>query len=137
MSGQKMYHTRQRNAVLACFSSQPRRSMTAREVCSQLTRQGEPIGRTTIYRVIAKLLEEGLLFRVNEASPAMTARYQHRGQFPRNISVRCSSCGVIAALTCEAVSEFEEHLSHDHGFTLLENECILPGLCSDCRKNDR
>ena len=111
--------------------------MTAQEVRSELNQKGEAIGRTTIYRTIAKLLEEGLLFRVNELSPAATARYQHRGQYPRNISIRCSSCGLIAALTCEAVNSFERHLSQDHGFTLLGEECILPGLCSGCRKNDQ
>ncbi len=134
MEARKTYNTWQRNAVMACFSNQPQRSMTAQQVCEQLANEGSTIGRTTIYRTIARLVEEGLLFRVNESSPATTARYQHRGQFPRNISVRCNQCGFIAALTCEAVSQFEEHLYVDHGFMLMENECILPGLCSTCRQ---
>lgn len=137
MDGRKKYNTRQRSLVLNCFTSQPQRSMTAQEVCSELNRQGEAVGRTTAYRTIAKLLEEGLLFRVNEASPVSAARYQFRGKNPRNISVRCSSCGLVAALTCEAVGAFEKHLSQDHGFTLLGEECILPGLCSGCRKKEQ
>ena len=134
MEERKMYNTRQRSLVLACFSNQPQRSMAAQEVCAQLSQNGETIGRTTIYRTIAKLLEEGLLFRVNEASPTSSARYQFRGKYPRSISVRCSNCGLVAALTCEAVGAFEQHLSHDHGFTLQGEECILPGLCSSCQK---
>ncbi len=133
MERRKTYNTKQRNAVLAFFKSLPQQSMTAQEAREQLATRGQAIGRTTIYRVIARLLEEGLLFKVNENSPETTARYQYRGLFPRNISVRCNHCGLIAALTCEAVDAFEEHLYHDHGFRLLENECILPGLCSACR----
>lgn len=136
MENRKTYNTKQRNAVLACFSSQPRRSMSAQEVYEELSQNQEMIGRTTIYRTIARLVEEGSLFRVKEAGPAAIARYQHRGENPKSISVRCSGCGLIAALTCEAVGEFEAHLEEDHGFVLKENECILPGFCSGCRKAD-
>lgn len=134
MTQTKDYQTRQREAILRCFESQPRRGMTAAEVAQHLQEKGQAVGRTTIYRTIARLLEQGLLISLNEGS-ASPLRYQHRGQ-TRHISVRCSGCGLIAALTCSAVSDFERHLARDHGFRLQEEECLLPGLCAACQPKE-
>lgn len=132
MPNRRDYRTRQRDTVLSCFTSQPRRSMTAQDVIDFLEQAGQPVGRTTVYRTIALLSEKGQLVAIKDAHGAGPARYQHRGQ-TRHISVRCSGCGLIAALTCSAVEEFERHLSLDHGFSLQEEECLLPGLCSACK----
>lgn len=136
MSERKPYSTRQRNAVLACFESQPQRVMTAQEVYEQLKEQGFGVGRTTVYRTVAKLCEEGALMAPADLhAPAKApTRYQHRGDSRQHISVRCSMCGLVAALHCDAVNEFERHLFQDHGFLLQEAECLLPGLCGSCRK---
>lgn len=133
MKQRKDYSTRQRDAVLACFASQPRRAMTAQTVYEQLRNEGVSIGRTTVFRTIAKLCESGQLIvpadlRSASGSPRT---YQHAGQ-SRHISLRCSGCGQIAALTCEAVKRFEQHLFADHGFLLQEAECLLSGLCGKC-----
>lgn len=134
MPSRKDYRTRQRDTVLNCFISQPRRSMTAQDVIEHLAQAGQPVGRTTVYRTIALLNEKGLLVTIKDAHGTGPARYQHRGQ-TRHISVRCSGCGLIAALTCSAVEAFERHLSLDHGFSLQEEECLLPGLCSACKSH--
>lgn len=138
MSERKPYRTRQRNAVLACFENQPQKLMTAQEVYGQLKAQGLAIGRTTVYRAVAKLCEEGALMAPADLhTPASSpTRYQHRGEKQKHISVRCSQCGLVAALHCEAVNEFEKHLFIDHGFLLQEAECLLPGLCGDCRAQE-
>lgn len=134
MSKRKDYRTRQRDIVLNCFIDQPRRSMTAQEVIEHLERIGQPVGRTTVYRTIALLNEKGRLVAVKDTHGTGPARYQHREQ-TRHISVRCSGCGLIAALTCGAVEAFERHLFLDHGFSLQEEECLLPGLCETCKSN--
>ncbi|NLW20459.1 MAG: transcriptional repressor [Clostridiales bacterium] len=135
MKPRKTYRTRQRDIVLSCFANQPRRGMTAQEAYEQLLKQGQDIGRATVYRSIALLVAQGQLVALQEAHGAGPARYQHRGN-SRHISVRCSGCGLIAALTCGAVDAFERHLYQDHGFRLQEDECLLPGLCSQCQNQE-
>lgn len=134
MSERGDYKTRQREAVLKLYASLPGRPLTAGEAYQELTRLGMHIGRTTVYRCIAMLHEKGHLIAFKDQQSPSPVRYQHRGLNERRISVRCTGCGMIAALACDAVSEFEQHLSLDHGFTLNQEECLLPGLCSDCRK---
>lgn len=133
MNQRKDYKTRQKDAVLHCFETQPRRAMSAQEVFEQLNEQDPPIGRTTVYRAVSRLAEQGLLVSLSEGQGP--TKYQHRGSKARNISVRCSGCGLIAELTCAAVDEFEQHLFLDHGFRLQEDECLLPGTCGNCRDN--
>lgn len=135
MKAKATYKTRQRDTVLSCFMSQPQKGLTALEAYEQLLSQGEAIGRATVYRSIALLVESGQLVALTEAHGTGPARYQHRGN-TRHISVRCSQCGLIAALTCGAVDAFERHLFKDHGFRLQEAECLLPGLCSRCQTEE-
>ena len=133
MNERKDYRTRQRENVLACFSSQPARNMTAAEVYQELTKAGLKTGRTTVYRSIALLYEKGVLISFKDQHQAAPLRFQLREKGGRHIIVRCSGCGMIASLACEAVEAFEKHLSLDHGFTLKEEECLLPGLCIQCQ----
>lgn len=135
MKQRKDYETRQRDAVLALFKNQPQRGMSAQEAYEQLRASGTAIGRTTVYRTVARLCEAGQLIALGDLRAAGGApkTYQHRGQ-SRHISVRCSGCGMMAALTCDAVEAFEEHLFADHGFRLEEAECLLNGLCGDCQR---
>lgn len=135
----KDYSTRQRHAVLACFAERPQEGLTAQQVYQLLKQQGVRIGRTTVYRAIAFLCESGALIQLSDLHTVTDApkRYQHKGPDTGHISVRCSQCGLIAPLKCEAVSAFEQHVSQDHGFTLLEEECMLPGLCADCQNQPR
>ena len=135
----KDYSTRQRHAVLACFAERPQEGLTAQQVYQLLKQQGVRIGRTTVYRAIAHLCESGALIQLSDLHTVTDApkRYQHKGPDTGHISVRCSQCGLIAPLKCEAVSAFEQHVSQDHGFTLLEEECMLPGLCADCQNQPR
>jgi len=133
MAQRREYRTRQREAVMACFLAEPGRGLTADEVRAELAKVGQAVGRTTVYRTLARLQEQGWLAAFKDASPASPVRYQHRGLSSRHISVRCSGCGMIAALDCEAVTAFEEHLSLEHGFILKEDECLLPGFCNGCR----
>ena len=136
-SERKGYATRQREAVLACFEARPREGLTAQEVYQHLYHQGVQIGRTTVYRAIAHLVGSGALMALSDLGSDMDAprRYQHKGQDAGHISVRCTGCGLITPLKCDAVSAFEQHVQQDHGFRLKEEECILPGLCAHCHDN--
>ena len=138
MAERKDYRTRQRDAVLGCFASHPREGLTAQEVYLRLSGSGTPIGRTTVYRTVALLCAQGALIALKDPRGRVSSpvRYQHWGDGHRHISVRCTGCGLIAALECSAVNAFEQHLLTDHGFLLTEAECLLPGLCSDCRPHD-
>ena len=137
MNNRKDYRTRQRENVLACFLTQPGRHMTATEVYRELTESGLKTGRTTVYRCIALLHDKGVLISFKDQHQAAPMRFQLREKGERRIIVRCSGCGMIASLACEAVEVFEKHLSLDHGFTLKEEECLLPGLCSQCQNTGK
>ena len=107
MSERKDYRTRQRENVLARFLAEPGRHMTAAEVHQELTKAGKKAGRTTVYRSIALLHEKGVLISFKDQHQAAPLRYQLRGKGERHIIVRCSGCGMMATLACEAVEAFE------------------------------
>lgn len=133
MDRKKGYNTRQRKEVLAVFSSSPTASFSAPEVMGELQKQGSAVGRTTIYRVVLRLVEEGRLFALPQTKASEPVRYQYRAQATKTISIRCSGCGSLQPLDCAFTKDFETHLQTEHGFALTEGDCLLPGLCRACQ----
>lgn len=128
------YQTRQREALLACFAAQPRELLTAQQVHALLLEQGEPIGQTTVYRLIARLVAEGRIMEIKNPGGGAAKQYQHLPKSPKHLSVRCFGCGLIAQLDCAAVEAFEKHLELGHGFSLMEGEALLPCICAACKQ---
>ncbi|HSK69694.1 MAG TPA: transcriptional repressor [Candidatus Limnocylindria bacterium] len=126
------YQTRQRRAVLDCFTRRPDAQLSAAEVAELLDKGGVPAGRTTVYRTVAWLHQNGLLTSYRDARTPAGIKYSLRRQGERHIRVVCSGCGSVAPLHCGEVEAFERHLSREHGFTLSQEDCVLPGLCSAC-----
>lgn len=137
MDRAKAYKTRQRQEVLAVFSSSPMDSISAAEVRSTLLSKGVPVGRTTVYRAIERLVQEGRLFALPKARASDPARYQYRASPAKSISIRCSACGLLQPLNCAFTREFETHLQQEHGFALNEGDCLLPGLCDNCQHSPK
>ncbi len=59
MKEQKSYITRQRLQVMECIALNREKHMTADEIREKLKKTGVEIGKSTVYRTLEKLMEEG------------------------------------------------------------------------------
>lgn len=129
----KTYQTRQKDAVAALFAACPEKCMTAEEAYHALKDSGMDVGKTTVYRVIARLCEVGALRRYAPHDTGEAARFQHNPCTESHLHIRCAQCGVLEHLHCDEVEAFAEHLNRHHGFTLDEGQTVLYGMCEACR----
>jgi len=133
MSQRGSYQTRQQEAIEGLFARRTNECMTAEEAHQALIANGLDIGKTTVYRAIARLCQTGRLRKYAAPSSGEAARFQYNPCQESHLHIRCVHCGALAHLHCEEVEAFTQHLSCHHGFTLDEGQTILYGCCESCQ----
>ena len=137
MATRGAYQTRQQEAVAALFQQRPADCLTPEEAYAALEGQGHEIGKTTVYRAIARLCENGVLRRYFSHESGEAALYQFNPCRESHLHIRCVGCGALEHLHCEEVEAFKAHLTQHHGFSLDEGQTVLYGLCEKCGRERR
>jgi len=134
MNARKSYHTRQRTLILSCLRENGDRPMTAEMVVAALRGRGEPVGQTTVYRNLDKLVREGVVLRLM-APEGASACYRYLGQPDARTNrchLLCTGCGQMVHLTCNQIGRLTAHMQQEHGFSLDSFSTILYGRCESC-----
>ena len=126
------YQTRQQEAVAMLFQSEPALCLTAEEIFLRLLAAGMDVGKTTVYRAVTRLCEEGKLRRYAPHGSGEAACYEWRICGENHLHIRCTGCGALAHLSCGEVGDFCRHIASHHGFVLSEGQTVLYGRCENC-----
>ena len=126
------YQTRQQEAVTELFRQNGQECLTADEAYRRLLAGGMDVGKTTVYRTITKLCDQGVLRRYAPHSSSEAAQYQYNPCRESHLHIRCLSCGALEHLHCDDVEAFAAHIRAHHGFRLDEGRTMLCGLCETC-----
>ncbi len=145
------YRTAARRQLLELFSARPDRHFTAEQVCALLCdteeriaqgdkhRRGEFIGKSTVYRQLARLCEEGALrrFEDTDAEGAAVHVYQYAAGegCDGHFHIKCTDCGRVIHLECDRMSALLSHIRAAHGFSVDQGGSILYGRCDRCQTN--
>ena len=140
MAERGRYNTKQRQLVMACMAAHQDAFLTVDDVCDRLREGDRAVGRTTVYRTLEALAQEGTLSKVVSARGA-AARYKLLPQAPEaDASAQgqlcCLACGRAIPLSCEMLGSFATHVRRDHGFVIDGRRTVLYGYCQDCLAKD-
>ncbi|MDR1939497.1 MAG: transcriptional repressor [Clostridiales bacterium] len=130
------YNTKQKESLLAFLKQHGGAHFTAEEIFIHFARLGEPVGQTTVYRNLEKLVNDGLVIKYDLQGNG-GACFQYIGiDDKRNghYHLVCASCGEIAHLECGFIDKLAEHIRDDHGFDFDGQKTVFYGRCSDCQK---
>ncbi|MCL2883923.1 MAG: transcriptional repressor [Oscillospiraceae bacterium] len=125
------YRTKQKDCILAYLRAHSGAHVTAEELAERLKGQ---VGKTTIYRYLDSLADEGAVLRY--ASPGRgSACYQLASDEAGNVyHLLCTGCGEMRHLSCGQLEGLAEHMREDHRFLLDMRQTVLYGQCEKCRK---
>ena len=99
---------------------------TAALVYDRVHQRHPTISRSTVYRVLARMAEEGKILRLDLAGD--DSRYD--GEIRPHSHIRCRLCGIVADLP-----QVEAGPPADNGGFLVESCAVMyKGLCPDCRR---
>jgi Fur family ferric uptake transcriptional regulator len=138
------YNTKQRQAILAYIASLGGSHVTAGQIAGHFGSVGFPIGLTTVYRHLDKLVQSGKVRRyIMEGASASCYQYEYvggdsgaganvRGDGAEHFHLKCEDCGTLLHLRCEILSEFPRRVYEEHTFRIDASKTVFYGKCADC-----
>lgn len=88
------------------------------------------IDRATIYRVLNRFCEDGLVHRIvaedGKQYFAVCIKCEEKKQAENHFHFRCTSCHTIECLPVPV------HFSVPEGYNVESLNCVLTGTCKDC-----
>ncbi len=128
------YRTKARSRIMEHLKAHPDRRFTAGEIYKEIGSQAESIDRTTVYRNLDRLCEQGKLVKYKEPNQEAWY-YQYSEECSRcnaHMHARCSECGRIFHLENEFVEEFERKMQFVYGLDMNPSKSLIIGKCTDC-----
>lgn len=131
------YTTRQRRVLLDFLGSHPDRGFSVEELYEELAvccPSDRLPGKSTLYRLIPKLVSEGLVKRFS-GEQGRQFRYQIVPCKSReaHLHLKCTSCGSLLHLDHAASEQIMDEVLEQSAFSLDQKETVLFGVCKNCK----
>lgn len=129
------YNTEKRTAVISFLENNSSRAFTIDEIAEKLSPDGK--GKSTYYRLISKLVEEGAIKRISDEKTRHTT-YQYLGntECGEHLHLKCKECGKLIHLDHRTSHAVEDKILEMGGFSIDEG-AILFGKCKGCKEGAR
>jgi Fur family ferric uptake transcriptional regulator len=123
------YTDQQRDMVRYIFSRH--NHFDADQLIDDMKKAGLPVSRATVYRTLAKLVDAGLLRRL-EVGPRMY--YEHDYGYPQHEHMRCDKCGKMIEFQDPSIDALMRDVCRRHNFQSSGHTFIIRGTCADCNR---
>lgn len=129
------YQTRQRRAVLEFLSRHGERQFTVDEL---LTAMGDDApGRSTAYRLLERLAEEGAVRRfLPEGSHTAAFQATTTGRCDAHLHLKCTGCGRLIHLDDALTDAVQAQLLRCADFAVDDSRTTIFGVCAACRAGE-
>ena len=136
MQNQTTYKTKQRDELLEYLKSMAGQHITVNSICAYFKQKGRPIGTTTVYRQLERMVSDGLVnkYIIDRNSPAcfeFVAEQNHHEQ-ETCFHCKCEKCGKLIHLHCDELMLIQRHLLEHHQFRLTPTRTVFYGVCAEC-----
>ena len=93
-------------------------------------------GPTQVYRVLDKLLELGMVHRLESMNAFVACQQEkcHEKNKEINLFTICKICGSVQELLSNGLKNLVKSLSKDNNFLLKSSVLELNGVCSKCKE---
>ena len=127
------YNTRQKRELLKFLKEHNLENFSVDDVVFRLQDQGAKIGRSTAYRYLESLAEQGNVRKYQNAQGI--TQYQHiedDHHCSEHFHMMCKNCGSLLHVNCDLIRSLSSHIADEHGFMLEPRETVLVGVCEKC-----
>jgi len=123
------YTDQQRDMVRHIFAQH--NHFDAEQLIDDMKRAGLQVSRATVYRTLAKLVDAGLLRKL-ELGPRMF--YEHDYGYPQHEHMYCQQCGKVIEFQNSAIEMIIRDVCQRNTFQIGDHTFIIRGVCSECNR---
>jgi len=132
---QKSYHTKTTDLISQFIHLKQENGFTAGELSEFLKENGVTVNKTTVYRNLDKMTENGQLVKhksmIADGFFYQTTDEEHHCE--EHIHFQCCKCGSVIHLSDEKTSEYLDAISKKLGLEIDLHNSSLNGICPKCR----
>ncbi|MBQ8349118.1 MAG: transcriptional repressor [Ruminococcus sp.] len=128
------YNTRQKEKLLSFLIDNKEKHTNVQKISAFLTSEGTPVGTTTIYRQLDKLVEQGVVrkYTIDGKTGACYQYIDENQNCRQHFHLKCVSCGKLIHTECMHLSGINQHILERHGFAVDSSKTVFYGTCSEC-----
>ena len=123
------YTEQQRDMVRYIFAQH--NHFDADRLIDDMKKAGFHVSRATVYRTLTKLVDAGLLRRL-EVGPRMC--YEHDYGYPQHEHLRCNKCGAMIEFQSPAIEAVLREVCRQHHFQAIGHTFVIRGTCAECNR---
>ena len=121
------YTEQQRELVRHIFEKH--RHFDTDELLADLKTANRKVSRATVYRTLAKLVEAGLLRKI-EIGPRTV--YDHDYGYPQHEHLVCDGCRAMIEFQHPAIDAALKQVAAEYNFRVAGHTLVVSGLCAAC-----
>jgi len=128
------YKTEQKTLLLQFLARHSGEAFTIDELAEKIAAESDKApGKSTLYRLMPQLIEEGKVKRFNEGH-SRHFRYQmiESDHCHDHLHLRCSGCGKLYHMEDKESAEIVRGILARHHFAVDGADTVLLGRCEDC-----
>lgn len=119
----------QRDMVRHIFSQH--NHFDADQLIDAMKQAGFKLSRATVYRTLAKLVDAGLLRRL-EIGPRMC--YEHDYGYPHHEHLQCGRCGAMIEFQSPELESALQAICRQQRFHSTGHTLLIRGTCAECNR---
>lgn len=127
------YNTRQKRELLSFLKNHDLQHYSVDDLVFEMQQQGEKIGRSTVYRFLETLSEQGSVRKYqNSRGMTLYQHVEHSAECDAHFHLMCRECGKLYHVSCDLMNSLTSHIFDHHHFKLNPRETTLVGVCARC-----
>jgi Fur family transcriptional regulator, ferric uptake regulator len=119
----------QRDMVRYIFSKH--NHFDADQLIDEMKQEGFHVSRATIYRTLGKLVDAGLLRRLNIGT---RTHYEHDYGYPQHDHLYCQTCRKMIEFQSADLEQVLRDMCRQHNFQFQGHSFVIRGVCADCNR---
>lgn len=124
------YNTKQKELILNIIKKQ-KKEFTVKDIYNEVKNK---TGLTTVYRLIDKLVEEGIVTKNIGKDNKTKYIYLEKCEEENHFYLKCKNCKTMKHVDCDCIKELLNHILINHKFTADKKNIIINGICENCQK---
>lgn len=126
----KTYNTHQRKSLIDYLQNNSEKAFTIEEIINGI---GGEISQSTAYRLMTKLVEDGLVHRtVKGNSRSFIYQYISDKKCEGHLHMKCTDCGKVYHLDSNVTAQIQNNILSSTSFE-IDNHTLLTGKCGMCK----
>lgn len=131
------YKTKQSMLVFDCFEKNKDKHLNVDDIYSFLKENSTPVGKTTIYRQVQKLLDEGVITKYSVDNETGACFQYSNSNCKMHFHLKCNKCTRLFHASCEFIESVQQHVFSHHGFMVDNSKTVFYGVCSECMRREK